>query len=81
MSLKDSATATYSVEPQMLTVSILKEGVVDVLKSLANMKLIKLETAGHEPNAETIKAIEETNAGMGIAKFKSVKNLMADLRN
>jgi len=43
MELKDSATIAYSVEPQMLTIRILKDGVMDILKSLANMKLIKLE--------------------------------------
>ncbi|GBU24462.1 hypothetical protein R83H12_01092 [Fibrobacteria bacterium R8-3-H12] len=44
MQVKDSATIAYSVEPQMLTVSILKDEVMDILKSLAKMKLIKLET-------------------------------------
>jgi len=44
MKLKDSATIAYSVEPRVLTISILKDGVMDILKSLANMKLIKLET-------------------------------------
>jgi len=44
MELKDSATIAYSVEPQVLTVSILKDEVMDILKSLANLKLIKLET-------------------------------------
>jgi hypothetical protein len=44
MQLKDSATIAYSAEPQILTISILRDGVMDILKSLANMKLIKLET-------------------------------------
>jgi len=44
MELKDSATIAYSVEPQVLTISILKDEVMDILKSLANLKLIKLET-------------------------------------
>jgi len=44
MELKDSATIAYSVEPRVLTVSILKDEVMDILKSLANLKLIKLET-------------------------------------
>jgi len=82
MELKDSATIAYSAEPQVLTVSILKDGVMDILKGLANMKLIKLEAAiGNEPNGKTKKIIEETDAGIGIAKFKSVKNFMDDLRN
>jgi hypothetical protein len=40
MQVKDSATIAYSAEPQMLTISILKDGVMDILKSLANMKQI-----------------------------------------
>jgi hypothetical protein len=44
MELKDSATIAYSAEPQVLTISILKDGVMEILKGLANMKLIKLET-------------------------------------
>jgi hypothetical protein len=40
-----------------------------------------LETElGNEPNDETKKIIEETNAGIGIAKFKEVKSFMEDLR-
>jgi hypothetical protein len=81
MELKDSATIAYSANPQMLTISILKNDVIDILKCLANMKLIKLETElGNEPNDETKKIIEETNAGIGIAKFKEVKSFMEDLR-
>jgi hypothetical protein len=82
MRLKDSATIAYSAEPQVLTISILKNEVINILNSLANMKLIRLETDfGYEPNDETKKAIEETNAGIGVAKFKNVKSFMADLRN
>jgi hypothetical protein len=35
----------------------------------------------NEPNAETKKTIEKTDAGIDVAKFKSVKSFMADLRN
>jgi len=81
MKLKDSATIAYSAEPQMLTISILKNEVIDILKCLANMRLIKLETdLGNEPNTETKKIIDETNAGIGVAKFKDVKSFMEDLR-
>jgi len=31
------------------------------------------------PNAETIKAMKQTRSGKGLAKFKSVDDLMADL--
>jgi hypothetical protein len=56
MELKDSGTIAYSAEPQMLTISILKDGVMDVLKGLASMKLIKLETGlGGELNAKASK--------------------------
>jgi len=45
------------------------------------MKLIKLETdLGNEPNDKTKKVIEKTDAGINVAKFKSVKNFMANLR-
>jgi len=44
MDLKDSATIAYSVEPKVFTISVLKDEVVDILKNLANMKLIRLET-------------------------------------
>jgi len=81
MQVKDSATIAYSVEPQLLTISILKNEVIDILKCLANMKLIKLETdLGNDPNDETKKIIEETDAGIGVAKFKDVKSFMEDLR-
>jgi hypothetical protein len=82
MELKDSATIAYSAEPQVLTISILKNDVIDILKCLANMKLIKLETdLGNEPSDETKKIIEETNKGIGVARFKEVKSFMEDLRN
>jgi hypothetical protein len=48
MQLKDSAAIAYSAEPQVLTISILKNEVINILKSLANMKLIKLETETQE---------------------------------
>jgi hypothetical protein len=48
MELKDSGTIAYSAEPQVLTISILKNEVIDILKSLANMRLIKLETDTQE---------------------------------
>jgi|GEM_PF-6087822 len=82
MELKDSATITYVAKPQMFTISILKDEVIDILKSLANMRLIKLEAdSGNEPNAETQNIIEKTDAGIDVAKFKSVKSFMMDLRN
>jgi len=44
------------------------------------MELKDSATIGNEPNGNTKKIIEETDAGIGIAKFKSVKNFMDDLR-
>jgi len=43
MELKDSGTIAYSTEQPMLTISILKDGVMDILKKFADMKLIRLE--------------------------------------
>jgi hypothetical protein len=81
MRLKDSATIAYMAKPQVFTISILESGAMDILKCLAKMKLIKLESDfGNEPNAETKKVFEETNAGVGVAKFKDVKSFMDDLR-
>jgi hypothetical protein len=81
MRLKDSAAITYMAKPQIFTISVLNSGAIGILKSLANMKLIKLEAScGNEPNAETKKIIEETDAGIGTAKFKNVKRFMDDLR-
>jgi hypothetical protein len=80
--LKDSAAITYVAKPQMFTISVLKDEVIDILKSLATMKLIRLEAdLSHEPNIATQKVIKETDAGIGVAKFKSVKSFMEDLRN
>jgi len=63
MDLKDSSTIVYSVKPQMLTISILKDGVMDILKGLANMKLIKLET-----NLESELNAEKSKTGFGCLK-------------
>ncbi|MDR2581723.1 MAG: hypothetical protein LBC85_12135 [Fibromonadaceae bacterium] len=82
MDLKDSAAIAYVAKPQMFTISVLKEDVLDILKSLANMKLIKLEAdLSYEPNTETQEIIKKTDAGIDVAKFKSVKKFMTDLRN
>jgi hypothetical protein len=61
MQLKDSAAIAYSAEPQVLTISILKNEVINILKSLANMKLIKLET-------DVSSLGKKTKTGFGCAK-------------
>lgn len=81
LQLKDSAAVAWNVKPQLLTISVLQSGVMEILNSLAKMKLISIEADfGNEPNAETKKIIEETNAGKGSVKFKNVKSFIADLR-
>jgi len=42
MQAKDSATIVYSAEPQVLTVSILKNGAMSILQELAKLKFISL---------------------------------------
>jgi hypothetical protein len=42
MQAKDSASATYSVESQVLTVNILKSGAMNILQELAKLKFISL---------------------------------------
>jgi len=64
MELKDSASIAYSAEPQVLTISILKDGVMDILKSLANMKLIRLETS----REREFKKIARSNISMLLNK-------------
>lgn len=43
MKLKDSGTITYSADPPMLTVSLLKDGAMSVLKALADLGIIGLK--------------------------------------
>jgi len=43
MQVKDSATIKYSVEPQELTINILKNGAMNILQALADLKLISIK--------------------------------------
>ena len=43
MELKDSATIAYSAEPEMLSISVLKSGAMDILQALANLRLISIK--------------------------------------
>ena len=42
MQAKDSAKIAYSVEPQVLTVSVLKNGAMNILQELEKLKFISL---------------------------------------
>jgi len=42
MQVKDSASIVYSAEPQVLTVSVLKNGAMSILQELAKLKFISL---------------------------------------
>ncbi|MDR2999694.1 MAG: hypothetical protein LBU89_00395 [Fibromonadaceae bacterium] len=42
MQVKDSARIAYSVEPQALTVNVLKSGAMSILQELAKLKFISL---------------------------------------
>ena len=42
MQAKDSANVAYSVEPQVLTVNVLKNGAMSILQELARLKFISL---------------------------------------
>jgi len=43
MQLKDSATIEYSVEPQELTINVLKNGAMNILQALADLRLISIK--------------------------------------
>ncbi|MDR2580630.1 MAG: hypothetical protein LBC85_06530 [Fibromonadaceae bacterium] len=43
MQLKDSATVAYSAEPEVLTISVLKDGVMSILQGLADLRLINIK--------------------------------------
>jgi len=72
MELKDSATIAYSVKPQMLTIRILKDGVMDVLKGLASMKLIKLETDFDYTDGDSKKQVL-SNLKRGFKDMQAIK--------
>ncbi len=51
MLVKDSATIAYSAEPQVLAVSVLKNGAMGILQALADLGIIsikKINTAKNE---------------------------------
>ena len=43
MKLKDSATVAYSANPQVLTISILKDGAMSILQGLADLNIISIK--------------------------------------
>jgi len=43
MQAKDSATIAYSVDPQVLTVSVLKNGAMSILQGLADLGVISIK--------------------------------------
>ena len=43
MQLKDSATIAYSAEPEVLTVSVLKNGAMSILQALADLGIIGIK--------------------------------------
>jgi hypothetical protein len=43
MQAKDSATIAYSAEPQVLTVNVLKNGAMNILQALADLRLITIK--------------------------------------
>jgi len=43
MQVKDSATIAYSVDPQVLTVSVLKNGAMSILQGLADLGIISIK--------------------------------------
>jgi len=45
MQVKDSATIAYSVEPQVLTVNVLKNGAMSILQALADLGIISIKKA------------------------------------
>jgi len=43
MELKDSATIAYSADPQVLVVSVLKNGAMNILQGLADLNIISIK--------------------------------------
>ena len=43
MQAKDSATMAYSAKPQVLTVNVLKNGAMNILQALADLRLISIK--------------------------------------
>lgn len=81
MKLKDSATVVWKVNSQPISINLLKDGAMDILRSLANMKIISFNEP--KPNAETLAAFEETeemiktgNFGKG---YKNAKSMIDDI--
>jgi len=71
MQAKDSATIAYSVEPQVLTVSVLKNGAMSVLQALADLRIISIK----KPKITFTKKSLEEAAELIYEDYKSDKNL------
>jgi len=52
MQAKDSAAIVYSTEPQVLTVSVLKNGAMSILQELAKLKFISLSKPAIKKNVK-----------------------------
>jgi hypothetical protein len=48
MQAKDSASVAYSAEPQVLTISVLKNGAMSVLQGLADLGIISIKKTNSE---------------------------------
>ncbi len=69
MQAKDSATIAYSAEPQVLTVSVLKNGAMSILQALADLGIIGIKK-------EIIRCGVPVPAGEESDPFYSEANLM-----
>jgi len=71
MQVKDSATIAYSAEPQVLTVSVLKNGAMNILQALADLRLISIK----KTNIAFAKKSLKEAAKLLYEDYKNDKNL------
>jgi len=71
MQAKDSATIAYSAEPQVLTVSVLKNGAMSILQALADLRLISIKRT----KITLVKKSLEEAAELLYEDYKNDKNL------
>ncbi|MCL2283948.1 MAG: hypothetical protein FWC26_11595 [Fibromonadales bacterium] len=65
----------YVTEPPVLSISVLKNGVMDILRNFAKMDLIRINNpfVADEPNKDTMDAVNRVNKRIGLKKMSLTK--------
>ena len=71
MELRDSVAIAYSAKPEVLTISVLKNGVMGILQGLADLRLINIQ---RQEIAFAKKSLKEA-AELLYEDYKNDKNL------